>query len=116
MRAPIIWVGILVLPMLVMALSSLRIAKRHQRRILSRFPIPSEVMTALKAAPGAMKAVSARGNGPATTTAIIELGAPSRSLTSDQPPDGPERNRFTPVRRLARLPALTGTATDPKEG
>ena len=104
MRAPIIWVGILVLPMLVMALSSPRIAKRYPRGIPFQFPIPSEVMNALMAAPAPMKAVSARGNGPLTTTAIIELGAPSRSLTSDLPPNGPERNRFTLVRRSARLP------------
>jgi hypothetical protein len=54
MRAPIIWVGILVLPMLVMALSSPRIAKRYPRGIPFRFPIPSEVMNALMAAPAPM--------------------------------------------------------------
>ena len=115
MRAPIIWVGILILPTLVMALSSLRISKRYPRGILSRFPIPSEVMNALMAAPAPVTAVSARGNRPVTTTAIIELDAPSRSLTTYRSPHGQGRNLLTPERRLARLPALTGRATDPKE-
>ena len=117
MSAPIIWVGILVLPVLMVALSTIRIAKEHERGVVFRFPISIEVITPLLAAPVPIEAVSARGNGPVPATACRKLGASSRSLTIGQPPHL-VRNATDPLRRTGpgkTSLALTVRCTDPKE-